>query len=565
MKIPECLKYLFICLFLFPCFYTSCLEQGKTGLLLDKAASILEQHPDSALSMLNTILFPEDLSRSKYNKYLLLQIQAKFKSDRDIKNDTAIFAVKDYYLKKKDFPNAALAAFYCACLYYEQEEIEKAASAYLEAREYAAHTKDDNLNGLIHSNHAILLSEQVLISEAIEEGKEAVARYDKTKNYKNEINALLLVGNCFLMENKSDSAFYYYDKGLALAVEHKMEEEQPSIKQNIGITFLETGDYANAKKSLHEALSFSIKNTTVKATILLNLANVYKLEHKLDSAKFYIEQSLSLQTEDPALLRTTYLLLSEMEEKGGNPEKALLYLKKYNELIEKIIDNNRSKALLELQGKYDFEALKNKHNEQIIWQLSAIVLLLLVFVLSILVAISYYRKYVRKEEEILEIEQKIESMKKMAEEYSKTENPETEKKVRDMLCDYFDILKKTVLLDKNISEQDKKNVKELIRKFNKIVYGKVSLDDFWKKLYDTMNDIKGGLYNWVRSQHPELNDLDFRICCLTCENFNCTEIGLITNLTTGTVQKKRSEIRKKIGISYHGDFLDFFSAQFSAN
>jgi tetratricopeptide (TPR) repeat protein len=362
------------------------------------------------------------------------------------------------------------------------------------------------------------------------------------------------------MEDESDSAFYYYDKSLALAVEHNMEEEQLSVRQNIGVAFLRTGDYVNAKKSLHEALSFSIKDDAVKATILLNLANVYTFESKLDSAKFYIEQSLSLQTEKPALLQATYLLLSEMEEEGGNLEKALQYLKEYNELIEKIIDDNKNKALLELQEKYDFETLKNKHSKQVIWQLNTIVLLLLVFVVSVLVAVFYHQKYIQKKKEILEVEQKIESMKEMAQEYHKTDNT-----VRQMLYDYFDILKKTMLLDEGISEQDKKNQKGLIRKFNKIVYGGVNLDDNWKKLYDTMNELKNGLYNRIRTQHPELDDLEFRICCLSCENFSCTEIAIVTNLAISTVQKKRSVIRRKIGIAYHGSFHDFFSGQLSAN
>jgi tetratricopeptide (TPR) repeat protein len=560
MKTSECLKYLFICLFLFPWFYFSCLEQNKTELLLDKAGSIVEQYPDSALSLLATILFPEDLSKSRYNKYLLLQIQAKAKSDRDISADTAIFGVKDYYLKKKDFPHAALAAFYCACLYHEQNEIEKAASAYLEAEKYAGYTNDDSLNGLIHSNHAILLYEQFLTSEAIEEGKVAVARCDKAQNYRNEINALLLIGNCFLMKGESDSAFYYYNKSLALAVEHKMAEEQLSIKQNTGIAYQETGDYVNAKKSLYEALAFSIKDDAVKATVLLNLATVCKLENKLDSAKFYIEQSLSLQTEDPALLQATYLLLSEMEEEGGNPGKALQHYKKYNELIEKIIDDNRNKALLELQRKYDFETLKNTHNKQVIWQLSVIILLLLVFVLSILAAVFYYRKYSRGKKEILEIEEKIESLEKMAQEY-----PETENTFRHMLYDYFDILKKTMLITKDISEQDKKNEKRLISKFNRIVYGGVNLDDDWKKLYETMNELQDGLYDRIRSQYPGLDDLEFRICCLSCENCSNTEIAIITNMAISTVKKRRSVIRRKIGISYYGSFLDFFSNQLPAN
>jgi tetratricopeptide (TPR) repeat protein len=558
MKTLDRLKYLLICSFLSPCFYSSCLERDKTEVLLDKVESIVEQHPDSALSMLNSILFPEDLTGSRYNKYLLLQIQAKSKSDIDITSDTIIFSVKDYYIKKKDFPNAALAAFYCACIFHEQNSTEKAASAYLEAEKYANYTNNDNLNGLIHSNLAVLFYDQFLTLEAIKRGKEAIALYDKAKNYRNEINALLLVGNCFLMENENDSAFYYYNKSLKLAEEHKMPEEQIYIRQNIGIACQEIGDYVNAKKSLHEALSFSIKDDAVKATILINLANVYKLKNKIDSAKFYIEQSMSLQTENPALLQTACLLLSEMEEEDGNQEKALQYLKEYNELIVKVIDDNRNKALLELQKKYDFETLKNKHNERIIWQLNTIILLLAVFVLSVLVAVFYYQKYIRKKKEILEVEQKIEGMKKMAHNYLRTDNA-----FQNMLCHYFDILKKTMFIDKDISEQDKKNGKRLIDKFNGIVYGGDCLN--WNKLYETMNELKNGLYNRIRNEYPELDELEFRICCLSCEDFSSTEIAIITNLAINTVQKKRSIIRRKTGIAYHGCFLDFFYSKFSIN
>jgi hypothetical protein len=93
--------------------------------ILDKAENIIEQQPDSALRLLNTVLFPEELSKSRFNEYNLLLIQAKDKSDRDITSDTVIFTIKDYYVQKKDYPNAALAAFYCGRVRHEQKTWKK--------------------------------------------------------------------------------------------------------------------------------------------------------------------------------------------------------------------------------------------------------------------------------------------------------------------------------------------------------------------------------------------------------------------------------------------------------
>ena len=89
----------------------SCSEQKEVNDILLKVENIVEQQPDSALQLLNTVLFPENLNKAMYNKYYLLLLQAKDKSYKDITSDTVIFAVKNYYIRKKDFSNAAIAAF----------------------------------------------------------------------------------------------------------------------------------------------------------------------------------------------------------------------------------------------------------------------------------------------------------------------------------------------------------------------------------------------------------------------------------------------------------------------
>ncbi|MDR0681532.1 MAG: tetratricopeptide repeat protein, partial [Dysgonamonadaceae bacterium] len=231
-------------------------------------------------------------------KSTLLQIQAKDKNYEDITSDTIIFAVKDYYSGKKDFPNAALAAFYCGRLLQEQNNLEKATTAYLEAKKYADHINDDNLKGLIQGNLGILYYYQFVTEKAIENGKEAAVLYHKAKNYKNEISSFLLVGNCFLLKNENDSAFYYYNKGLRLADYYKLQTEQVYIRQSIGVVYQRKGNYIKAKDFLHEAFAFSA-DSIEKARLLMNIANVYNLENQIDSAKFYIEKSLAIQAKEP--------------------------------------------------------------------------------------------------------------------------------------------------------------------------------------------------------------------------------------------------------------------------
>jgi tetratricopeptide (TPR) repeat protein len=131
----------------------SCSQQTKTAkAILDEAENIVEQYPDSAFRLLNTVYFPEDLSKKQYNRYVLLMMQAKDKSYRDITADTVIFAAKAYYEKKNDAPNAAMAAYYCGRILHEQKKAEEAAEAYLEALQWADKTDDYNLKGLIHGN-----------------------------------------------------------------------------------------------------------------------------------------------------------------------------------------------------------------------------------------------------------------------------------------------------------------------------------------------------------------------------------------------------------------------------
>ena len=91
----------------FSCSSSSGRKIDKTMVVVER---LVEQHPDSALNLLDSLVYPINLNKRQYNRYMILELQAKDKSYKDITSDTAIWGVKNYYLQKKDYPNAAMAA-----------------------------------------------------------------------------------------------------------------------------------------------------------------------------------------------------------------------------------------------------------------------------------------------------------------------------------------------------------------------------------------------------------------------------------------------------------------------
>ena len=531
--------------------FHSCSRQKEEKNILSETENIIEQHPDSALRLLNTVLFHEDLDKRLFNKYHLLLLQAKDKSYKDIASDTVIFSVKEYYVRIKDLSNAALAAFYCGRVRHEQNNIDKAVEAYAEAENLAEKTDNHNLKGLIQANQGILHSEHSSYDKAIELIKNAVVLYAKAKNHKNEIGALRITGDCFLLNNKPDSAFRYYNESLKLAVLYNMPELQSDIKQCVGIAYREQGLYEQAKKLFNEAFAFS-EDSVGQARILLNIAKMYILEEKTDSANLYLDKALALTISDPWLKRYSYLLKSEMAEENKRYMEALNDYKEYYRYTTELFDSDKNNKLLEVQGKYDFEKLKNLQNQWIIKQQKAMILLSLALLAAGIIIFVYYRKSVQDKRLLLETEQKIEGLQKMADNFSKESRT-----FRHVLLKQFDILKKTALIKTVLSENEQIKGRKLLKKFNEIVYEQDTLD--WNQLYQVMDNLKNGLYSKIRSKYPQWSETEFRICCFSCEpDFTDKETEIILGITLNMVRRIRSDLRKKIGMFKREGFLDFF-------
>lgn len=111
------------------------------------------------------------------------------------------------------------------------------------------------------------------------------------------------------------------------------------------------------------------------------------------------------------------------------------------------------------------------------------------------------------------------------------------------------------MLEGFLSDEEKTKGQKIIRRFNEIVYGSHTID--WEVLYHTMNEVHNNFFTYLQKKYPQLDETEFKVCCLIYSDFSNEEIGIILKMTNNVVSKKRSSIRKKLGIDGYGNIIEF--------
>lgn len=532
-------------------------DSGRNEVILSRSESLLETDPDSALSVLSSILYPEELSEKAYNRYALLKIQAEYKSYQDITSDSTILSVRDYYLEKKDYHNTALSSYYCGCYYKECGNKENAMRYFLEANEYAEKGDDFNLKGLIRNAIGVILLNQFDIERAVMNFKESASFYKQAGNLKNELITYVQTGDCFQYSEQPDSALFYYVKCLHLVDKENLSQEQSLVRQNLGILYAQKGELTKAIQYLNEALEYT-SDYDNQIKIYLSLLEFYSANNQDDLANVYRERLLLKKDSIKDIYVKANLLqvLSVKEELLKNYPEALAYHKMYAENLLQVIDINLDKRLLELDKKYNYEKIRS-HNIRLKLEkaniLIGIVIGTLLFIISILLL---FRRYMKRKNDILELEAKIVQLNILAQKYN-----EKEKTFASYLLKHFDVLKKMTSLKIYMKKDTSHKDEFWIKKINEIIYGQDTLD--WNVLYDVMNKLHNGFFNRLKELYPQLKEVEYRILCLTYSGFSTEEISIVLNLSIHTINTKRSAIRKSLGVAAFTNLRDFLNEKLS--
>lgn len=339
---------------LFLLFLISCTSRKENQLLLH-ADSLMTDYPDSALNFLESIPFPQKLSRGDRALYALLLTQAWHKNYITLDDDSLIKVAVDYYGKKKSL-RAAQAHYYWGAAYRDMGRIPFAVDKYLDAIQLMP--DENEFLAMIYDNLAECYEDEDLYDVAIESYRRSyqiLCRDKKSVSY-----PLRGIAHVFLLQHQLDSALCYFQKAYDYVLATQDSSMLPLLYNDFSTVYLEKKEYIRADEYASKAISMmppdNLSGTYhLKGMIMLGL-------NRLDSARYFFNEHKDKQDIYGEAVR--YNGLREVEKRLSNWEAAVQNADAYMAIYDSIQKLSDRQKLDELMDNHKLEEHKRIVSQQ---------------------------------------------------------------------------------------------------------------------------------------------------------------------------------------------------------
>ena len=544
----------------------SCARRDEALRLLEKAQSLIESAPDSALMYLDSIFLPEKfLSKENYMEYLVTNVQAKYKNFKDIKDDTLIFEAKDYFIGKAHDPKLIAQSYlYSGCVYDERQDYGKALNEYNYAFSTAELSHDSILMYLSTSYIANIYDKQNYFDKALEKHLQSI-NYIKEGDKEMLATSYANIAKGYLISLNNDNSIYYIDKALDIVTDSDNKKLLSSVYQFAHVIYRECNRIEEAKDFLR--LSIEANGDSFATSLYnLNLAELYLETGEQDSTKKYTHKLINEidNINDMAFLASSYGFLSDYYSSLNMNDSALYYQDRLTRTIDKIREDNMQQNIYEIEKKYDYERLSNNYHKKLNSQFKLIIMMLtivIVLIITISLLIIHKKKneiYLIRKNEQIAIE-----MNNLKNEFHLLEDLNS-----DIKSSVDNVLKqrtKLIIKVHNVEKKHKDDDKNIINELKSLVYGSVNKNGL-KAAIDLVENTYPKLPAMIKNNYGSLNETEYNVFLLSLLPLSSRDIANLMDLGESSVAKSRTNIRKKIGAEGYGsDIRDFILEKYYRN
>lgn len=541
----------------------SCARRDEALRLLEKAQSLIESAPDSALMYLDSIFLPEKfLSKENYMEYLVTNVQAKYKNFKDIKDDTLIFEAKDYFIGKAHDPKLIAQSYlYSGCVYDERQDYGKALNEYNYAFSTAELSHDSILMYLSTSYIANIYGKQNYFDKALEKHLQSI-NYIKEGDKEMLATSYANIAKGYLISLNNDNSIYYIDKALDIVTDSDNKKLLSSVYQFAHVIYRECNRIEEAKDFLR--LSIEANGDSLATSLYnLNLAELYLETGEQDSTKKYTHKLINEidNINDMAFLASSYGFLSDYYSSLNMNDSALYYQDRLTRTIDKIREDNMQQNIYEIEKKYNYERLSNNYHKKLNRQFKMIIVMLLILIILVtIISMLIVRKKKGKIALMKKNEQLVIEMNSLKSEYNILE--ELNNDIKSSVGNILKQRSKLIVKVNNIEKKHNDTDKDIVNELKSLVYGSRNKSGLIAAI-DLLENTYEKLPTFVKERYSNLNETEYNVCILSMLPLSSREIAGIINLGESSVAKARSNIRKKIGAEGYGsDIGDFIFEEF---
>ncbi|OUP27251.1 hypothetical protein B5F25_19250, partial [Bacteroides sp. An19] len=258
----------------------SCRQGSKNDLALLQEASLHTAQPDSVMDLLGQIVRPDCLQGKARADYALLYTEALNKQDRIGTDDSLIKLALGYYSKQAPGIPLAKSYFLLGRICQQQGNDTLALKVNLQALAALPSQTQDRTRMLVNYDLGYLYHQKGFYRQALLHYREMQKYVDAHPDTTDCYIAAYSMGDIFMLLNRYDSAYHYYQEAISFARQLENESYERYIIRQLCLHARLTGNRQQAKAYLQEIVD-------TYGNDFYNKAVLFKEEGNADSASFY--------------------------------------------------------------------------------------------------------------------------------------------------------------------------------------------------------------------------------------------------------------------------------------
>ena len=527
----------------------SCTKHSEHWETLAQVESYIEERPDSALVVLQGIdneEFANDEERAKHALLLSMALDKNFIDKTDFEvlqpaidyyedNGTATDKLRTYFYQGRIYQNAGKDALAMECFVKAIADGDESEDTLTKANIYFA--KGKIYYSLYEWNNAIGAF------------KTAASYYKQTKRYYSYVDCLILVINCYTLNNNLSDAFPYIEE----CKQYKETMGSPSLSNFYASYIIYLGD-GGTDDEIQDAINEYLDTIPEENIDWLTLANAYIELGQYEEALQAIEQYRN--GTDKSLEKKYKGLKSEIYEKLGRYEESLRAYKEYM-----VVSDSTTWAIMQqdtkfVEERHNLEMAKAQETDAKNKRTIAIMACVIALIGSLLVIMIIRRRLqiTRAKNRELEVEKQ-----------------RYEQLYADAIAER-DALTKMVE-DSNVRDEAKAVIKARLDVLNKVIISQITgTTSANKKAYEELESLLANKEGFIEStrltiegNNPEfisalkqrgLSDEEINICCLYAIGLKGKDIKAYTSQPRH--YHHSADIRHKLGLTESDTNLSIF-------
>ncbi len=529
---------------------------------MEQAAPLMQSDPEAAHVLLaDSVAHPELLSPEVNARWCLMLCQLADSIGTPLPLMDDLDRARYYWERKGSPHDQALADYYLGRALMEEGLWKQSLTMLLKAGKLSLQSNDINLSGYITSNTGMVYYNQADFLLAKDKFLEAASYFEKAGNKRSKAFAKVNAAHMYAAMDSMQIAFVYMHQADSVLCALGDSSDLSTLYNNWGNIYAMQGELDIAKAYLQKSIAYCPEEAV---PTYFALGGIYLEIDSIEQAEQYFEKAKG-PTENPYTHTELYYHLSELEEKKGNINQALAYMRQYVDSTNADILARKETNLQEVETLFDRKQMMHEnaklHQK---WKSIRSYLIGSLFLL-LLLSVFYVYRLGRKNRRIIQLTDELQEQKSHLLEQQmaldslscqlKAVQQDNQEELRQKQSEYDQKAQEVEMLKQQYIQQRQYLLREstIYKKIQKSVstpnpdHKELLTDKDWKAIYKCIDTMYPSLSE--RLVLAGITPTEKKYCYLSFFQLDSKLEAFLLNVNIDTPYKNRTRIRQKLKIT----------------